>query len=57
MNLLNEEIRVIQHTISHMRRGLTLEMDQSKREKMKRDVKELECILEDKLGQCEDYKG
>lgn len=57
MNLLNEEIRVIQHTISHMRRGLSLEDNQSKRLKMKQDINELESLLEEKLGQCEDYKG
>lgn len=54
MNLLNEEIRVIQHTISHMKRGIILEPNQSKRNKMKKDVEELETILESKLKQCED---
>ena len=54
MNILNEEIRVIQHTISHMKRGIALEPNQSKRDKMKSDVKELESILEDKLQQCND---
>lgn len=57
MNLLNEEIRVIQHTISHMRRGLALESNQSKREKMKKDIKELEYLVDEKLEQCGDYKG
>lgn len=57
MNLLNEEIRVIQHTISHMKRGMVLESDQSKRIKMKNDIDELERILEDKLEQCEDFVG
>ena len=55
--LLNEEIRVIQMTITHMKRAIPLESDSGKREKMKKDVKELQSILNDKLGQCEDFKG
>lgn len=57
MNLLNDEIRAIQHTIAHLRKGMVLEPNQSKRNKMNNDVKELEHILEEKLQQCEDYKG
>ena len=57
MNLLNEEIRVIQHTLSHMKRGLALESDQAKRIKMKKDIKELDALLDEKLEQCGDYKG
>ena len=56
-NLLNEEIRVIQMTITHMKRAIPLEESSGKREKMKSDCRELEKILEDKLNQCEDYKG
>ena len=57
MNLLNEEIRVIQHTISPMKRGIALEPDQSKRVKMENDMNELSNILKDKLKQCEDFRG
>lgn len=56
-NLLNEEIRVIQVTITHLKRAISLEASSGKREKMKQDIKELENILEDKLKQCEDYIG
>ena len=55
--LLNEEIRVIQMTITHMKRAIPLEADSGKREKMRCDCKELESILEEKLKVCEDFKG
>ena len=55
--LLNEEIRVIQMTITHMKRAIPLEVDSGRKEKMKNDVKELEGILQEKLDQCEDYRG
>ena len=55
--LLNEEIRVIQMTITHMEMAIPLEVDSGKRERMKHDVKELQSILNDKLNQCGDFKG
>ena len=57
MNLLNEEIRVIQHTLSHMRRGVVLEFNQSRKLKMEKDINELESILLEKLNQCEEFRG
>jgi len=56
-NLLNEEIRAIKHTISHLKKGVVLEPNPDKKEKMKSDIKELNVILENKLNQCGDYKG
>ena len=56
-NLLNEEIRAIQHTINHLRMGIPLELDYGKKKKMEQDVKDLNKLLEEKLIQCEDYKG
>ena len=56
-NLLNEEIMAIKHTMAHLRKGMSLEIDSGKRFKMEKDYKELQSILEDKLNQCEDYKG
>ena len=53
-NVLNEEIRAIKHTIAHLNKGIVLEPDSSKKEKMRRDVKELKDILETKLNQCGD---
>lgn len=56
-NMLNEEIMAIKCTIAHLKKGEVLEPDPSKRAKMKRDISELNGILEDKLNQCGDYKG
>ena len=57
MNILNEEIMAIKHTIAHLNKGMVLEPDSSKKEKMRRDLKELHKLLDDKLEQCGDYKG
>lgn len=57
MNLLNEEIRAISHTIAHLKMAIPLEQDSGKRHKMKQDLKDLNTLLEDKLEKCEDYKG
>ena len=55
--LLNEEISAIKHTIAHLKKGMVLEPDPSKKAKMKRDVDELNGLLENKLEQCGDYHG
>ena len=57
MNILNEEIRAIKHTIAHLNKGVVLEPDPSKKAKMKRDIKELNGLLKEKLQQCDDYIG
>lgn len=57
MNLLNEEIRVIQHTMSHLKKAIPLASDGGEKLKLEEKYKKLEGILEEKLGQCEDYKG
>ena len=57
MNVLNEEINAIKHTIAHLNKGVVLEPDPSKKAKMKRDIKELNSLLRDKLEQCGDYHG
>lgn len=56
-NLLNEEIHAIKHTIEHLKKGMILEPNSSKKEKMKRDIKDLDKLLEEKLNQCSDYHG
>ncbi len=56
-NLLNEEIMAIKHTIACLRKGEVLEPDPSKRAKMKKDIKELNVLLNEKLDQCGEYKG
>jgi len=55
MNLHNEEIRAIQNTLVALKRGIALEGNQSKRDRMKRDVRELEHLLKEKLSQCSDF--
>ena len=57
VNLLNEEICAIKHTIAHLRKGVALEPNSSKREQMKRDIGDLNTLLEEKLEQCGDYHG
>ena len=57
MNVLNEEINAIKHTIAHLNKGVVLEPDPSKKAKMKRDIKELNGLLKEKLEQCADYHG
>ena len=53
--LHNEEIRAIQVTIAQLKRGIPLEPNQGKREKMKQSVKELDEILQSKLMETPDY--
>lgn len=57
MNILNEEIMAIKHTLAHLNKGMVLEPDPSKKARMKQDIKELNGLLTEKLNQCEDYKG
>lgn len=57
MNLLNEEIRAIKHTMSHLQMAIPLEADYGKKHKMKQDYKSLEDLLIEKLNQCEEYHG
>ena len=57
MNLLNEEIRAIKHTINHRKMAIQFEMDYGKKKKLERDIKELNRILEEKLNECGDFKG
>ena len=57
MNILNEEIMAIKHTLAHLNKGMVLEPDPSKKARMKQSIKELNGLLTEKLNQCEDYKG
>lgn len=56
-NLLNEEIMAIKHTMAHLKKGMSLEIDSGKRYKMECNYNELQSILLEKLEQCEDFKG
>lgn len=53
--LLNEEIRAIQCTISYLSKGIALEGNQKKRNELKLRKKELEDLLDVKLGECNEY--
>ena len=57
VNILNEEILAIKQTLAQLNKGVVLEPDVSKKEKMKRDIKVLNALLEEKLNQCGDYHG
>lgn len=57
VNILNEEISAIKHTIAHLEKGVVLEPDPSKKMKMKKDIKELQSLLESKLESCNDLQG
>ena len=54
VNLLNEEIRAIKHTIEHKRKMSVLEVGSGKRQQLKKDIQELQEILEDKLNKASD---
>ena len=56
MNYLNEEIRAIRHTMSHLQQAIPLEPNSGRREELKQLYKECEIELEDRLNQCGDFK-
>ena len=51
MNIINEEIRVIQHTMAHVKRAIPLAVDNGERLRLEAKYKELGEILESKLEQ------
>ena len=55
MTLLNEEIMAIKHTMAHLKKGMSLEVDSGKKHQMQLEYQELQGILEEKLRQCDDY--
>lgn len=57
MNLLNEEIRVIQNSMSHIKKAIPLASDGGEKLKLQDKYNRLEKVLLEKLNQCEDYKG
>lgn len=56
MNLVNEEIRVIQHTMAHVKRAIPLALNDGERLRLESKYKELGEILESKLDQCGDFQ-
>lgn len=57
VNLLNEEIRSIQHTMSHIKRAIPLAETTGERVRWERKYKELSEVLESKLEECGEFKG
>ena len=54
VNLLNEEIRAIKHTISRKKQMQVLTTNAGYRNKLRKDIEELNKILEDKLEKAGD---
>lgn len=57
MHLLNEEIRCIQNTMSHLKRCISIETDSGRKESYKKRYDELEELLTKKLDGYGDFKG
>lgn len=55
--LLNEEIRVIQVSMSHIKKAIPLCDNNGEKLRLENKYKELGDILEKKLSQCGDFKG
>lgn len=54
MNILHEEIRAIQLYMSHLEKAIPLEVDSSKKQKLKNDYTELKKELKIRLDECSD---
>lgn len=54
-NLQNEEIMAMRNTVSFLKKRIALETSSSKREELKRDVRELENLIVQKLNQTSDF--
>ena len=54
MNQLNEELRVLRHSVSHLRLARKYANDV---EDYDEKINELESLIEDKLNQLDDMKG
>lgn len=57
MHLLNEEIRCIQNTMSHLKKWISIETDNGRKESYKKRYDELEELLTKKLDEYGDFKG
>ena len=53
--LHNEEIRAIQHTLVVLNKKMALALTSTEKMKIKNDIKELDRILEVKLGETSDF--
>ncbi len=55
MNLLNEEIRCLRQTIAEKRRMMSLNPNQSEKEKLRREILELQLLLNEKLASTKEF--
>ena len=55
MNIINEEIRSMRQTASLLKKGIALEVNQSRKEQMKQDVRMLEELINERLSKTNDY--
>lgn len=51
MNLLNEEIHCLRTTIVEKRRMMNLESNQTEKEKLRKEILELQLFLNEKLSE------
>ena len=49
MNMVNEEIRVIQTYMAHLRKAIALAIDTNEKRKFQKQYEELEKLLKEKL--------
>lgn len=52
----NEEIMAIRNTLTFLNKRLAIEPFEGKRQRLKKDINELENILVDKLNETSDFK-
>lgn len=52
----NEEIMAMRNTLSFLNKRLALEPSEGRRQELKKDINELECLLIDKLNGTADFK-
>lgn len=57
MNMLNDEIRAIRHTMAHIRMAIPLEQDSGRKLELQNMYRECENELRGRLEKCGDYKG
>lgn len=57
MNLLDEEIRVIQVSMAHIKRAISFAESSGEKLKLENKYKQLGEILDEKLNCCENYRG
>ena len=55
MNFLNEEIRCLRQTITEKRKMMNLQPNQSEKERLRKEILELQLLLNEKLASTDDF--